>query len=339
MQHAIKMDVDFPVYERVKDPVRLWTRIFDVSMNGTGIPENEATRLENARYRFDKISQKPTETVGEFYQRFLQHYDAMVGQGALLYNVIIPAGLTAEQQAEITAEQELKEEALKATSFIKKLDGRFKTMRDELNNAYDMGRDEHPDTLNAAFTMASRRRENGRLVDSQIKDRADLHGAAFVAAKSGKSGKDSAPTNGKGPTCWFCEDEGHTRGPSCKLLQKAAIFFQKNPVDDFMKKVKEGGFVTVTGLEEFVLAGGSSLPFGKFDVNLDNQSSVSLFHNAEMLTNIRKVKNVIKIAGVGKAELVCDTVGSFLGIIDVYWHPDCVANLLCFHDLHEQYGV
>jgi hypothetical protein len=83
--------------------------------------------------------------------------------------VIIPNGLDAAQLAAVNLEQAQKEEALKAMSFIKKLDSRFKTMRDELDNAYELGRDELPTTLNAAFTMASRRRENGRLVDGQIK--------------------------------------------------------------------------------------------------------------------------------------------------------------------------
>src|ERR1700722_11637709 len=109
MQNAIRMDPEFPLYERDKDPIRLWVRIFDVSMNGTGLPENEAKRLESARYRFDKISQKPNETVGEFYQRFIQQYDAMVGQGAQLYNVIVPNGLDQAQLAAVEAEQEAKE--------------------------------------------------------------------------------------------------------------------------------------------------------------------------------------------------------------------------------------
>jgi hypothetical protein len=36
---------------------------------------------------------------------------------------------------------------------------------------------------------------------------------------------------------------------------------------------------------------------------------------------------------------VVDTVGDFMGIAEVYWHPDCVANLLCFADMHKKYGV
>jgi hypothetical protein len=241
MQNVIRIDADFPLYERSKDPIRLWLRIVDISMNGTGAPENEAKRHESARYEFDKIAQKPNETVGEFYQRYLLHYDAMVGQGAQLYYVIIPNGLDATQLAAVNLEQATKEEALKAMSFIEKSDSRFKTMRDELDNAYELGRDELPTTLNAAFTMASRRRENGRLVAGQIKDRVDLHGAAFVAGKGGRPGKGPPPADGKGTECWFCHEKGHTRGPRCKLLQGAATYFQKNSVEDFIKQVKEGG--------------------------------------------------------------------------------------------------
>jgi hypothetical protein len=232
-------------------------------------------------------------------------------------------------------------------------------MRNELDNAYEFGRDEYPRDLTTALTMASRRKLNGRLVDGQMKDRADLQGAAFVVAKSGRPDRGSPQQKGKGMTCWFCDEEGHTRGPACKKLQKAAIFFQKNPPDDFMKKVKEGGFVTVnitgleeikvkeggfvtvniTGLEEIILTGGDSLPFGVDDLNIDNQASLSLFHNRRVLTNVRKTDKPIRVSGVGKAELVVDHVGDFLGIGPVYWHPDAIANLLCFHDMNKKFGV
>jgi hypothetical protein len=86
MQNAIRMDPLFNRYEQARDPVRLWRRISDISMNGTGLPENEAKKMENARFRFDKINQKSTETVGEFYERFVQNYDAMTSQGSYLYN-------------------------------------------------------------------------------------------------------------------------------------------------------------------------------------------------------------------------------------------------------------
>jgi hypothetical protein len=287
MQNAIRMDPLFNSYEQARDPVRLWRRISDISMNGTGLPENEAKKMENARFRFDKITQKSTETVGEFYERFVQNYDAMTSQGSYLYNVIIPPGLPPAQALLIHTQQRLQEEALKAMSFIKKLDStRFKDMRDELDNAYEFGRDEYPRDLTAALTMASRRKLNGHLVDGQMKDRADLQGAAFVVAKSGRPDRGSPQQKGKGMTCWFCDEEGHTRGPACKKLQKEAIFFQKNPPDDFMKKVKESHVtVNITGLEEIILTGGDSLPFGVDDLNIDNQASLSLFHNRRVLTH------------------------------------------------------
>jgi hypothetical protein len=160
-----------------------------------------------------------------------------------------------------------------------------------------------------------------------------------VAGKGGRPEKGPPPADDKGPECWFCHEKGHTRGPRCKLLQGAATYFQKNPVEDFIKQVKEGGFVTITGLDRVVMTVGSTLPFGPYAVNIDNQASLSVFHNQNMLTNLRKTNKIVRIAEVGKAELVVDIVGDFMGIAEVYWHPDCVANLLCFADMHKKYGV
>jgi hypothetical protein len=45
--------------------------------------------------------------------------------------------------------------------------------------------------------------------------------------------------------------------------------------------------VTITGLDTVVMTVVSTLPFGPYAVNIDNQASLSVFHNQNMLTNLR----------------------------------------------------
>ena len=51
-----------------------------------------------------------------------------------------------------------------------------------------------------------------------------------------------------------------------------------------------------------------------------------------MLTNITKTNDTISVGGVGGI-LEVDLVGHLPGFGMVYYNPNCIANILCFHDL------
>ena len=60
--------------------------------------------------------------------------------------------------------------------------------------------------------------------------------------------------------------------------------------------------------------------------------SVSIFHNEKLVSNIREAAKVILVRGVGgvlgvKLEIDVKGFGT------VYFHPDSIANILCFYDL------
>ena len=71
----------------------------------------------------------------------------------------------------------------------------------------------------------------------------------------------------------------------------------------------------------------------------DNESSVSLFRNKHLLTNIRPAGQCVRVIGIGGGALVVDTCGDFYNLTGVYYHPDAIANILCFYDLTQQFKI
>ena len=80
---------------------------------------------------------------------------------------------------------------------------------------------------------------------------------------------------------------------------------------------------------------GGSVP--KSWILLDNQSTVDVFHNADLLKNIRKGKTHLDIhcnAGVASTNLV----GELLGYGTVWYHPNVIANIISLSRLRARDG-
>ena len=72
--------------------------------------------------------------------------------------------------------------------------------------------------------------------------------------------------------------------------------------------------------------------FSKFHVLLDNQSSVNVFKNPDLLTDMRKSSNNVVVNGVqrGAKGVKIDMEGNFQNLGAVYFSPDTTANILSF---------
>ena len=135
MRNAVKQDPDFARWDPLRDALSLWLCITNISLNGT-VVESAAKRIQEARHRWDRFHQKMNEPVGEFYDRFQEHYEAMTSQGAFLIQPLIPPEIGEEALAAITAQHTRQEEEIKAMNFLNKLDRtRFGKLLDELQNA------------------------------------------------------------------------------------------------------------------------------------------------------------------------------------------------------------
>ena len=73
---------------------------------------------------------------------------------------------------------------------------------------------------------------------------------------------------------------------------------------------------------------------GEYILLLDNQASMSVVWNAELLTDIRPADHPVRIDGIG-GHLVINEVGNLEDFGTVYYHPDALANVLCFADVED----
>ena len=99
------------------------------------------------------------------------------------------------------------------------------------------------------------------------------------------------------------------------------------------KSESENDNVVFVGIE--VVAANKTSLLDEYDVLCDNQATINVFRNKKLLKNIRSIDDGVSVSGVG-GSLDLTMKGDLPGFGEVYYHPDCLANILCFHDLAEQ---
>eukprot|EP01039_Chlorochromonas_danica_P011690 gene11690-13121_t len=76
----------------------------------------------------------------------------------------------------------------------------------------------------------------------------------------------------------------------------------------------------------------------EYDVLYDCQSEVHVFGNPHLLKNIRPARETLRVNGVGGGFTVSQ-VGDYGPIGEVFYHPNCIANVLCGADLRDHHGA
>jgi hypothetical protein len=69
----------------------------------------------------------------------------------------------------------------------------------------------------------------------------------------------------------------------------------------------------------------------------DNESTVDIIKNKNMVTNIRNTNNPIETTGIGGEPIRVNKVGDLLGYGTVYHHPSVAANILSFHKIVKRF--
>ena len=262
--------------------------------------------------------------------------------------------LTDEQLAIVnTAAHEL----YLATMFLFQSDRRrYGKLSEELENSFTKGNDDYPDNLVSAYHLINEYKN--WQPRSTIPDPS---GVAF-AQKGGKKGKikpnDKNEDWQKEATCHKCGEKGHihpncpqndndddpeTPAPSEKPSLKKKSTEKKKPGVTFATEVTfeaeedeaesqfaqyNYGFCTTTRgtikLRQMIL--------------LDNQSTVDLFCDKNLVSQIQQVEDTMTVKGNGG--LLTTNKMAFLKNYGMVWfHPDAITNILSLKNVREKFQV
>jgi hypothetical protein len=198
---------------------------------------------------------------------------------------------------------------------------RYGTLTAELSNMYARGKDEYPTDLTSAcgmlvnYTMPANARDRHHYAPSTIRPQ-NYESSAMTFAQRGAIPGTNGITH-EGITCYNCNSMGHY-SVDCPNGQ---------------------GEATTTGTTltqiAFVLAQANA-PDGlhKDWILLDSQSTVSVFKNASMLTNIRRSAHVLRaITNGGHQD--SKLLGDFPNLGPVWYNNNSLANILSLSEVRK----
>lgn len=247
-----------------------------------------------------------------------------------------------------------------AIEFISMLDpSRFGRLQAEIENEVK----EEPTTLAEAYSIAAKRKEA-----VVVEDRHVIIDASVFVAKGGKPGKGGKSESRrdehdpdrkeKKPSEFFCEIHGHNTTHNTKdcfsikklikerskpnksetanttIAKKSSVEDEAGPMT--MQIDKEQTFTTFAHIEKALNAGEIFLKDS--DVLLDNQSTINIVRNPDLLRNIRQKKNLPTVSGIG-GSVTPKMVGNSKYFGEVVFEPRAPANILSWALVSDSYDI
>ena len=225
-------------------------------------------------------------------------------------------------------------ESRRALDFIMKLDPkRYKKMHDEMkDDALRCVADAYPKTLPAAYRIASQwtGSDHNPHSGAAAKPVAFVTDSALVATKNPKdSEKAPGKTGGvrkKTPiTEIMCHVCGHTGHYARNYSER------KSTSDKVHLTTTDGDESDSDDYDVALITTAQICLFTRYDVLLDNEASLNIFSNSELLTGLRKTEKTINVGGIQLGEGVeVNEEGDFGELGRVFFSEAASANILSF---------
>ena len=311
-QSRVKEEAEYRVAYLTLDCVLLWTlirRTHLTHMFGDSDPMKEINQHEQES-KYGMMRQGEREFITTFKARFDEQILANDAVGV----------------AKIT-------DTLRALDFIGKLDPkRYKKMTTDMrNDALRQKPDAYPKTLASAFRIASQWRSDGVAsaptppgASAFVTEEAHVTSTKDTEKKAGKTGgakkKSLADIE-----CYECEGKGHyARNCPTKKSSVDKVHVSKTESDSEDEGEQGEWGVALTTSDDKCM-------FSQYDILLDNEASLNIFNNKDLLTGIRRAERSITVSGIqAGVGVTVDREGEFGEFGTVFYSGDASANILSF---------
>jgi hypothetical protein len=205
--------------------------------------------------------------------------------------------------------------------FIRRGNSNYKSYLTHLCNSYLDGNDIYPTTLHEAYNILQQRES-----DTIIAGVSNADGVAF--------------TTGGEVTCYNCGEPGHY-APLCthedchRRGQTEDSGQGSRGLGQASRQQQGAHFVA---LDSLVMSQGGGLTIPPTWLLLDNQLTVDVFANGDMLEDIHQVDDEMVIASNGESNVTLE-MGVLPGYGPVWYDPVGIANIVSLSRVREKYDV
>ena len=318
--------------------------------------------LLEAKRRFSTLRQDRNMTCQAFLERFMNQVDVIEHCGGHIVDFrmvidMLPDGVAFDDATEeemITAEKNAKEKCMGCAFLLAADRSRYGKLVEDIENAYIQGDNKYPETLNEAYALLMYWKQDPRNNNRSI----GVGGEGVAFAQSGEAKqKDISHI-----TCFICKKKGHYASdcPTIKTEtgdvhiqvtndtvqieeQSAIVMVQEQAEVDYnvdnittsfqFCNIEDVSGVTTEGICQF-----QDKKLSSSWIILDNGSTIDIFSNKELLSNIRRSKTTMKVR-CNAGTMTTNMIGDLVGYGTVWYDPKGIANILSLARVQEKHRV